>query len=187
MQKVKGVTSIYLPTSLNYKVLENVHLYVSNDHFSIVGVSIHSSIHLTHLSQPATPYETPPLPQRPPCKTRQHKARPMNLLVVIPTQLLFLFQTPAPQRLLDIARRVFAADHETDLARGVSGDRGVSVFDDGEDFLAGLLKGGDEGEVEELVFGWVVGLVCARCVSIVTSWGGGERNNSVKDKQRKKR
>ena len=77
----------------------------------------------------------------------------MNLLVIIPAQLLLLLPRPGPQRHLHVARGVFAADHEANLPRGVGRDGGISVFDDGKDFEAGLFKVGDEGEVEPLIFG----------------------------------
>ena len=95
------------------------------------------------------------LSQRRPRERRQHEARAVNLLVVIPAQLLFFLGAPAPQRLLDVAFRVLAADHEADLAGGVGGDGGVGVLDRWEDFEAGLAQGGDQGEVEPLVFGWM--------------------------------
>lgn len=90
--------------------------------------------------------------QRLPCKGRQHKARLVNLLIVIPTQLILLLSIPAPQRRFDISILVFAADHEADLARGIGEDGCVGVLDSREDFLAGFLEIGDEGEVEPLVF-----------------------------------
>ncbi len=67
----------------------------------------------------------------------------MNLLIIIPTQLLLLLRAPLPQRRLDVPVFVFAADHEADLARGVGGDGGVGVFDGGEDFFAGFFEVGD--------------------------------------------
>ena len=76
----------------------------------------------------------------------------MNLLIVISTQLILLLSIPAPQRRFDISVLIFAADHEADLARGVSEDGSVGVLDSREDFLAGFLKVGDEREVEPLVF-----------------------------------
>jgi hypothetical protein len=76
----------------------------------------------------------------------------VNIRVIVSAQLLLLLTGPRAQRLLDVARSILAADHETDLAGGVSWDGGVCVFGYGEDFLAGLLEIGDEGEVEPLVF-----------------------------------
>ena len=96
---------------------------------------------------------TRPSPQRPPGKTRQHKTRPVNFLVVIPAKLLLLRDLPLAQRHLDVSIFVFAADHEANLAGGVGGDGSVGVFDGGEDFFAGLFEVGDQGEVEPLVFG----------------------------------
>lgn len=105
-------------------------------------------LHLQPSSKTAAPFPSsrprhPYLPQRLPRKTRQHKARPMNLAIIIPTQPFLLLHTPMPQRRLDIPVRVLAADHKPDLARGVGGDRGVGVFDGGEDFFAGGFEGCD--------------------------------------------
>ena len=81
----------------------------------------------------------------------------MDILVVVPTQLLLLLNTPAPQRLLHIPILVLATDHEADLAARVRGYGGVGIFDGGKDLFAGFLQVGDEGEVEPLVFGWYNG------------------------------
>lgn len=75
----------------------------------------------------------------------------MDFLIIIPAKLLLLLERPAPQRHLDIPFGILAADHEADLAGRVGGDGGVSVFDGGEDFLAGFLELGDEREVQPLV------------------------------------
>jgi hypothetical protein len=87
-------------------------------------------------------------------KVGQHKARPVNIGVIVSAQLLLFLARPGAQGLLDVACSILAADHETDLAGWVGWDGGVGVFGDGEDFLAGLLEVGDEGEVEPLVFGY---------------------------------
>lgn len=85
----------------------------------------------------------------------------MNRLIIVPTQLILLFRIPAPHGGRDVSVFIFAADHEADLARGVGGDGGVGVFDRREDFFAGFLEVGDEGEVEPLVLrckggeGWI--------------------------------
>ena len=76
----------------------------------------------------------------------------MDLLIVVSTQLILLLSIPAPQRRFDISVLVFAADHEADLARGIGKDGSVGVLDSREDFLAGFLEVGNEGEVEPLVF-----------------------------------
>lgn len=78
-------------------------------------------------------------PQRAPGKTRQNKARTMDLFVVVPAQLLLFFKLPLPQRHLHVPVRILAADHESDLARGVRRDSGVGVFDGGEYFFATFL------------------------------------------------
>ena len=84
----------------------------------------------------------------------QHKAGAVNVLVVVTAQLLFLLPSPGADGLTHVAAGVLAADHETDLARGVGGDGGVGVFRDREDLLAGLLEVGDQREVEPLVLGY---------------------------------
>lgn len=57
----------------------------------------------------------------------------MNLLVIIPAQLLLLLARPAAQGLTHISARVFAAYHEPDLAGGVGGDCRVGILHHGED------------------------------------------------------
>lgn len=92
-------------------------------------------------------------PQRAPCKTRQNKARTMDLFIIVPAQLLLFFEFPLPQGHLDVTAGILAADHESDLARWVRRDSGVGIFDRGEYFLATFLQVGDEAEVQPLVFG----------------------------------
>ena len=92
------------------------------------------------------------LPQRLPCKCRQHKAGLVNPLVVVPTQLFLLLRIPATHRCCDISILVFAAHHEANLARWIGGNGGVRVFDDREDFLASLFEICDESKVEPLIF-----------------------------------
>lgn len=77
----------------------------------------------------------------------------MDVLVVVATQTLLLLAGPGADRLLKVARAVFAADHEADLAGGVGGDGGVGVFGGREDLLAGLLEVCDQRKVEPLVLG----------------------------------
>ena len=76
----------------------------------------------------------------------------MNIPVVVPAQFLLFLDGPVPNGLFDVAIFVFAADHEADLAGWVGRDGGVGVLDCGEDFFAGFFEGGDEGEVEPLIF-----------------------------------
>ena len=80
-----------------------------------------------------------------PSKARQDEARRMDILVVVPTQLLLFFHAPAPHRLLDIPILVFAANHEPNLSAWVGRDSGVGVFDRREYLFARLLQVGDEG------------------------------------------
>lgn len=77
----------------------------------------------------------------------------MDLFVVVAAQLLLFFKLPLPQRHLHVPVRVLAADHESDLARRISRDSGVGVFDRGEYFFATFLQVSDEAEVQPLVFG----------------------------------
>jgi hypothetical protein len=84
-------------------------------------------------------------------KGRQDERGLVDLLAVVPAQLLLLFSRPAAERLLQVAVGVLAANHEANLARGVSRDGGVAVLDVGEDLLARLLEVGNERKVEPLV------------------------------------
>ena len=74
-----------------------------------------------------------------PRKVRQDKARAVRLRVIIPAQLVFVLTRPRPQRFAEVALAILGSDQETDLARGVGGDGGPGVFDDGEDFAHALL------------------------------------------------
>lgn len=76
----------------------------------------------------------------------------MDSLVVVSTQLLFLLDAPAPQRLRDIPIFVLAADHEADLTRRICGNSCVGILNGGKDLLAGFLQICDQGEVEPLIF-----------------------------------
>jgi hypothetical protein len=75
----------------------------------------------------------------------------VDAAVVVAVALILLLLGQSAERLGDVAAGLLAAHHEADLARGVGGDRGVGVLDDGEDLAAGLLEIGDELEVEPLV------------------------------------
>lgn len=86
-------------------------------------------------------------------KVRQHKAGAVDILVVVAAQPLLLLARPGAHGLAHVAARVFAADHEADLAGRIGGNGGVGVLGDGEDLLAGLLEVGDQLEVEPLVLG----------------------------------
>jgi hypothetical protein len=55
---------------------------------------------------------------------------------------------------LDVSVGILAAHHETNLARRISRNRGVSVFDNWEDFFAVLLELGDERQMKPLILGW---------------------------------
>ncbi len=77
----------------------------------------------------------------------------MDLFVVVLAQLLLLFGAPRSYRFLNISGGILGADHKTNLARRISGDGGVSVFDNWEDFFAIFLELGDEGQMKPLVLG----------------------------------
>lgn len=53
-------------------------------------------------------------PQRLPSKSREYEACLVHFLVVVAAKLLFFFQAPSAQRLLDVALRIFTAHHEAD-------------------------------------------------------------------------
>jgi hypothetical protein len=84
----------------------------------------------------------------------QDKCGLVDLLAVVPAQLLLLLNWPASQRLLEVQVGVLAADHEANLTRWVGGDRSVTVLNGGENLLAGLLEVGDEGHVQPLVLSY---------------------------------
>lgn len=73
-------------------------------------------------------------------KSRQNKARLMDLSVVVPAQPSLLLGRPRADGLLDVAAGLLAADHEADLAGGVRRDRRVRVLGDGEYLAAVLLQ-----------------------------------------------
>lgn len=89
---------------------------------------------LQHRIRPTT--SIPILSQRLPSKSWQHKTRFVDILIIVPTQLLLFLLRPTPKRCLEISLSVLAADHESNLARWVSGDGSVGILDSGEDFLA---------------------------------------------------
>jgi len=78
----------------------------------------------------------------------------VDLLVVISALLRLLLRRPTPQRLLYIHLGVLAANHESDLARGICRDSGETVLSDGEDFTARLLDILDQVKMEPLVLGY---------------------------------
>lgn len=85
----------------------------------------------------------------------------MHLLAVVLEQLVLLLGGPAADGLLDVDGAVLGADHETDLAGRVGGDRGPAVLGDGEDLLALLLEVGDHAHVQPGVLGcedWIVSM-----------------------------
>ena len=83
----------------------------------------------------------------------QNKGRLVNILVIVAEELLLLLRFECAKRLGEITIGILAADHEADLARGVSWDGRIGVLDIREDFFAVLLQLGDQWKVEPLVFG----------------------------------
>lgn len=78
----------------------------------------------------------------------------MDIGAVVSAKLLLLLGGPAAEWCLEVTVSVLAADHETDLARWVSWDGGVGVFDVGENLLAVFLELGDHRKMEPLVLSW---------------------------------
>jgi hypothetical protein len=74
----------------------------------------------------------------------------VDFRVVVLALLNLLLGSPLPQRLLDITASFLAADHETDLARGVGRDGGEAILSNGEDCSAVLLHLLDQRQVEPL-------------------------------------
>jgi hypothetical protein len=83
----------------------------------------------------------------------QHKGGLVDLLAVVPEDLVLLLGGPGADGLLDVGGAVLGADHEADLAGRVGRDRGPAVLGHGEDLLALLLQAGDHGHVEPGVLG----------------------------------
>ena len=71
--------------------------------------------------------------------------------VVISTKFLLLLGAPAPERLRDVSRTVFAADHEANLPTGVGGNSRVGVSNRWKDRLARLTERCDEREMKPLI------------------------------------
>jgi hypothetical protein len=77
----------------------------------------------------------------------------VDLGVVVAALGLLLLLSPLAERNTDVAVGILAADHETNLARGIGGDGGIGVFGNREDLLAVLLELGNERQVKPLVLG----------------------------------
>ena len=92
----------------------------------------------------------------------QHKCRSVDLLVVVLAKLLFLLWRPASQRFFYIPLGILTADHKSDLTRWICWDGGVCIFDDGKDFLAGLLKRSNQWQMKPLVLSWQTDLILAK-------------------------
>lgn len=75
-------------------------------------------------------------------ESRQDERSAVNFLAVVAAVL------DLSQRLLDIAGRLLAADHETDCAGWIRGDGSVGIFGDWEQALHGGKDRGDEGKME---------------------------------------
>ena len=87
-------------------------------------------------------------------KHGEHKRSLMDLLAVILAMLLLFLRSPGTEGLLKVAVGVLAANHETDLARGVRWNRGIRVLDVGENLLARLLQRSNEGHMKPLILGY---------------------------------
>jgi hypothetical protein len=86
----------------------------------------------------------------------QNECSLVDLLAVVPAELVLLLGRPAAEGLLNVKVGVLGADHEADLTGGVGRDGGVGVLDGREDRLARFLEVGDDVEVQPLVLGWKV-------------------------------
>jgi hypothetical protein len=84
----------------------------------------------------------------------QNEGSLVDIGVVVAAELLLLFLGPGSKGLGNVTGGVLAADHESNLARGVGGDSGVTVLGDGEDLLAVFLELGDQWQVEPLVLSY---------------------------------
>lgn len=110
----------------------------------------------------------------------------MNVLVIVPEELLLLLIGLGPDRLLNVPGGIFGTNHETNLPRGVCWDSGVGVLDNGEDLAARLLKFGDKLQVKPLVLGCrAVKLVSH--MNLPTSEGGGVLYQAEGEKNKKNR
>lgn len=78
-------------------------------------------------------------PQRLPGKTWQHKTRAVNVLIVVSAKLFLFLDVPATQWVFDISLGVLAADHESDLSRGICWDCRVRELHRWEDLFTLLL------------------------------------------------
>ena len=79
----------------------------------------------------------------------------MDLCIII-SALFFLHSSrPRPHRYLYVDVGVFAADHETDLARWIGRDGGVRILSHGKDLIALLLEPRDQRQMQPLVFSYI--------------------------------
>lgn len=78
----------------------------------------------------------------------------MDIRVVVAELGVLLLGGEAADWGLQVAGGVLGADHEANLAGGVSGDGGVGVLDGWEDLLAVLLELGDQWQMEPLVLSY---------------------------------
>lgn len=81
-------------------------------------------------------------------KLGKHKSSLVDLLAVVFEQLVLLLITDRPQRLGNIATRIFGADHESNLSTWIGRNGGPSVLGDWEDLLAVFLELLNNAEVE---------------------------------------
>lgn len=77
----------------------------------------------------------------------------MDISVVVAHQLFLFLGSEASEWVLEIYRSILGAHDETDLARWVGWDSGVSVSNIWEHLLAVLLEGFDQFKMEPLILG----------------------------------
>jgi hypothetical protein len=109
-------------------------------HCGIVATSVQNLFPQEGLSA-VVKRQSRPLPssQSSASECRENEASLVDVGVVVAAQLVFLLGSPAAQRCCEIAISILAADHEADLAAGVSWNSSVGIFDVRENLLAVLL------------------------------------------------
>jgi hypothetical protein len=78
----------------------------------------------------------------------------VDFLVIISAQLLLLVWRPRSYWLGYVSVCILGADHESDLARRISGDSGIGVLSYREDFLARFLQVSNEIGMQPLVLSY---------------------------------
>jgi len=98
----------------------------------------------------------------------------VNTRVVVSVPLILLLLRKLPKGLRDIASSILATDHESNLARRVGRDGGVSIFGNREDLTARLLQLCNEREVQPLILGYIstIETLACRTNSKRQGWSG---------------